>query len=140
MTNWIIGHTHRFRAAVTQRCVSNFISMYGSSDLNWTFQEELGDKPPWEALENYWRQSPIAYIGNAKTPTLVLHNEQDQRCSIEQGEQIFVALKRLGVPTEMVRFPDEPHGLSRSGRTDRRIARLKAISEWFDRYLKAEAL
>ena len=140
MTNWIIGHTHRFRAAVTQRCVSNFISMYGSSDLNWTFQEELGDKPPWEALENYWRQSPIAYIGNAKTPTLVLHNEQDQRCSIEQGEQIFVALKRLGVPTEMVRFPDEPHGLSRSGRTDRRIARLKAISNWFDRYLKAEAL
>jgi len=138
MTNWIIGHTHRFQAAVTQRCVSNFISMYGSSDFNWTFQHELGDRPPWEALEDYWRQSPIAHIGKATTPTLVIHNEDDHRCEIEQGEQVFVALKRLGVPTEMVRFPGEPHGLSRTGRTDRRIVRLKAISGWFDRHLKPD--
>ena len=136
MVNWIIGHTHRFAAAATQRCVSNFISMYGSSDFNWAFEKELSKKPPWDDLETYWRQSPMAHIGSAKTPTLVLHNEQDLRCAIEQGEQVFVALKRLGVPTEMVRFPDEPHGLSRVGRTDRRIARLEAIAGWFDRYLK----
>ena len=136
MTNWIIGHTDRFKAAVTQRSVSNFISMYGSSDYNWSFQYELGNKAPWENMENYWRQSPMKYIGNVKTPTLIIHSEQDMRCAIEQGEQIFVALKKLGVDTEMVSFPEEPHGLSRSGRTDKRIERLKHIVRWFDRYLK----
>jgi dipeptidyl aminopeptidase/acylaminoacyl peptidase len=136
MTNWIIAHTDRFKAAVTQRCVSNLISMWGSSDFNWVFQEVFGDESPWENFENYWRQSPMKSIGNAKTPTLVIHSEQDLRCAVEQGEQVFVALKKLGVDTEMVRFPDEPHGLSRGGRTDRRIERLKHILRWFDRYLK----
>jgi len=136
MTNWIIGHTNRFKAAVTQRSVSNMISMYGSSDFNWFFESELGNVPPWENMELYWKQSPMKYMGNAKTPTLVIHSEHDLRCAIEQGEQIYVALKRLGVPTEMVRFPDEPHGLSRGGRTDRRIIRLQHILGWFDRYLK----
>ena len=137
MTNWIIGHTDRFKAAVTQRSVSNMISMYGSSDFNWFFESELGNVPPWENMELYWKQSPMKYIGNAKTPTLVIHSENDLRCAMEQGEQVFVALKRLGVPTEMVRFPEEAHGLSRTGRTDRRIVRLNHILRWFDRYLKS---
>jgi len=136
MTNWIIGHTRRFKAAVTQRSVSNLISMWGSSDGNWIFQEEFGGKPPWEGFHNYWRQSPMKYIGNARTPTLVIHSENDLRCVIEQGEQVFVALKKSGVPTEMVRFPEEPHGLSRTGRTDRRIERLKHMLRWFGKYLK----
>jgi dipeptidyl aminopeptidase/acylaminoacyl peptidase len=136
MTVWIIGHTQRFKAAVTQRCVSNIVSMWGSSDMNWTFQQVLEDKPPFEDLQNYWKHSPIAYIGNARTPTLVLHNEFDLRCPIEQGEQVFVALKKLGVESEMVRFPDEFHGLSRTGRTDRRIARLNHMVRWFDKYMK----
>ncbi len=135
MTVWIIGHTQRFAAAVTQRCVSNFISMWGSSDMNWVFQQELSGKPPFEDFQNYWDHSPIRYIGSARTPTLVIHNENDLRCPIEQGEQVFVALKQLNVPTEMVRFPDEFHGLSRTGRTDRRIVRLNHIARWFDRYL-----
>jgi dipeptidyl aminopeptidase/acylaminoacyl peptidase len=136
MTLWIIGHTHRFKAAVTMRCVSNLVSLWGSSDLNWTFQQDLSNKPPFEDLQKFWDHSPIKYIGNAKTPTLVIHNEMDLRCPIEQGEQVFVALKRLGVDSEMVRFPEEFHGLSRSGRTDRRIARLNHILRWFDKYLK----
>ncbi len=136
MTVWIIGHTRRFKAAVTQRCVSNFVSMWGSSDFNWSFQKMLNDKPPFEALQFFWDHFPIAYIGAAETPTLVIHNEMDHRCPIEQGEQVFVALKRIGVDTEFVRFPDEFHGLSRGGRTDRRIARLKHILRWFDKYLK----
>ncbi len=138
MTNWIIGHTDRFRAAVTQRSVSNLLSFYGSTDFNWTWEHEFGNQPPWEAFENYWRQSPISHIGSATTPTLVIHSENDLRCPIEQGEQVFVALKRLGVDTEMVRFPDEPHGLSRGGRTDRRIERLEHILRWFDRYLRED--
>jgi dipeptidyl aminopeptidase/acylaminoacyl peptidase len=136
MTNWIIGKTDRFKAAVTQRSVSNLISMWGSSDFNWVFQDEINGRPPWAGLDDYWRQSPMKHIGKATTPTLVIHSEQDLRCAIEQGEQVFVALKRLGVETEMVRFPDEPHGLSRGGRTDRRVDRLKHILRWFDRYLK----
>lgn len=137
MTVWIIGHTDRFKAAVTQRCVSNLVSMWGSSDLNWVFQEILGDQAPYENLEKFWQHSPIAYIGNARTPTLVIHSENDLRCPIEQGEQVFVALKRQGVDTEFVRFPGEFHGLSRTGRTDRRIVRLNHIVRWFDRYLKS---
>lgn len=136
MTVWIIGHTPRFKAAVTQRCVSNFISMWGSSDFNWSFQQVLDDKPPFDDLQKFWEHSPMKFIGNAKTPTLVIHSEMDLRCPIEQGEQVFVALKRLGVASEMVRFPDEFHGLSRGGRTDRRIKRLEHIRGWFDRYLK----
>ncbi|MEW5873127.1 MAG: S9 family peptidase [Chloroflexota bacterium] len=137
MTVWIIGHTQRFKAAVTQRCVSNLISMWGSSDYNWTFQLSLEAGAPFEDLQKFWEASPIRYIGNAKTPTLVIHSEKDLRCPIEQGEQVFVALKRLGVDTEMVRFPDEFHGLSRTGRTDRRIVRLNHIVRWFDKYLKS---
>lgn len=136
MTLWIIGHTHRFKAAVAQRCVSNLVSLWGSSDFNWGFQQILGDQAPFENLQKFWDHSPMKYIGNAQTPTLVIHSENDMRCPIEQGEQAFVALKKLGVPSEMVRFPDEPHGLSRVGRTDRRIARLDHIVGWFERYLK----
>jgi dipeptidyl aminopeptidase/acylaminoacyl peptidase len=135
MTVWIIGHTQRFKAAVTQRCVSNFLSMWGSSDFNWVFQNELQAGAPFEDFQKYWDLSPVKYLGNARTPTLVLHNEMDLRCPIEQGEQVFVALKRLGVESEMVRFPDEFHGLSRTGRTDRRIARLNHIARWFNKYL-----
>ena len=136
MTNWIIGHTNRFKAAVTQRSVSNMVSMYGTSDYNWPLQYEVGDEPPWENHENYWRQSPLKYIKKCQTPTLVIHSEQDMRADVEQGLQVFVALKRLGIDTELVLFPDEPHGLSREGRTDRRVARLNYIKNWFDRYLK----
>ncbi|MBU7037779.1 MAG: S9 family peptidase, partial [Theionarchaea archaeon] len=75
MTNWIIGHTNRFKAAVTQRSVSNMVSMYGTSDYNWPLQYEVGDEPPWENHENYWRQSPLKYIKNCQTPTLVIHSE-----------------------------------------------------------------
>lgn len=135
MTNWIIGHTDRFKAAVTQRCVSNMVSMWGSSDFNWMFEEIFGNKSPYESIETLWECSPMKHIGNAKTPTLVIHSEQDLRCPLEQGQQVFTALKKMGVPTKFVIFPDEPHGLSRMGRTDRRIKRLSEISDWFDKYL-----
>ncbi|MDT8306848.1 MAG: S9 family peptidase, partial [Anaerolineae bacterium] len=137
MTAWIIGHTDRFKAAVAQRVVSNALSFWGSSDVGIHFEDPWANcQPPWEAFEAYWRQSPVAYIGNATTPTLVIHSEQDMRCNLEQGTQLFLALRRLGVDTELVVFPEESHGLSRGGRTDRRVARLGHIVRWFDRYLK----
>lgn len=136
MTNWIIGHTHRFAAAATQRSVSNLISMWGTSDLNWMFQLPHGCKPPQESIDVLWDRSPVKYLGNATTPTMVLHNEMDLRCALEQGQQVFTALKYHGVPSEFVVFPEEPHGLSRTGRTDRRIDRLQSICRWMDSYLK----
>ncbi len=137
MTTLIIGRTQRFKAAVAQRLVSNVISFYGSSDMNWLTEALMGtEAPPWSDLENYWQQSPISNIGQANTPTLIMHSENDYRCDREQGEQVFVALKRLGVDTEMILFPNESHGLSRYGRTDRRVERLQQMTRWFEKYLR----
>jgi len=140
MTTWVIGHTDRFAAAVTQRSVSNLLDFYGSSDTGFWFEKEFGGKRPWSDRDHYWKLSPIAYIGHAKTPTLVIHSEGDLRCPVSQGEQVFVALKTLGVPTKFLRFPEEFHGLSRGGRADRRIKRLQAIADWFDKYLLGEGV
>jgi dipeptidyl aminopeptidase/acylaminoacyl peptidase len=136
MTTAIIGRTQRFQAACAQRLVSNMISMWGTSDFNWVWTRAMGNETPRENLENYWRQSPIATIENAQTPTLIIHSEKDFRANLEQGEQVYVALKKLGVDAELVVFPDEPHGLSRGGRTDRRVTRLEHILRWFEKYLK----
>lgn len=134
MVNFIIGRTDRFGAAVTQRSIFERISVY-ASDWNWNRKYSFGGVFPWQDFETYWRQSPMKDIGNAKTPTLIIHSEDDYRCPIYQGEELFVALKVLGVETEMVRFPGESHGLSRAGRTDRRVLRLHHILRWFDRHL-----
>lgn len=135
MTNWIIGQTNRFRAAVTQRSICDLSSFVGSSDFGWELEREFAGFP-WTNRENYDRCSPITYFENVKTPVLIIHSEQDLRCHIEQAEQMFVKLKVLGKTVEMVRFPEEPHGLSRHGRPDRRIARLGWLKKWFDRYMK----
>ncbi len=135
MTNWIIGHTDRFRAAVTQRSVVNLESFFGSSDLGFDLYREF-DGMPWKNPENYKKCSPLTYAKNIRTPLLILHSEQDLRCGIEQAEQFFATLKMMRKTVEFVRFPEEPHGLSRHGRPDRRVARLEWILKWFDRYLK----
>jgi dipeptidyl aminopeptidase/acylaminoacyl peptidase len=80
--------------------------------------------------------SPLTYARNVRTPLLIIHSEQDLRCSIEQAEQWYITLKVMGKTVEMVRFPEEPHGLSRHGRPDRRMARLEHIVGWFDKYLR----
>jgi len=135
MTNWIIGHTNRFAAAVTQRSVVDLKSFVGSSDFGFSFKREFYGWP-WTNAKNYEKCSPITYFENVRTPVLIIHSERDLRCSIEQAEQMFVKLKVLKKKVEMVRFPEEPHGLSRHGRPDRRIARLEWIERWFSKYLK----
>jgi dipeptidyl aminopeptidase/acylaminoacyl peptidase len=135
MTNWIITHTDRFRAAVTMRSISNWVSFFGTSDIGWTFGlREMGGVP-WIDEEKYMSKSPIRYVKNVKTPTLILHSEEDYRCPMEQGEQLFTALKFLGVPTELVRTPGENHELSRSGKPKHREIRLEHILRWFKTYL-----
>ncbi len=135
MTLWVIGHTDRFKAAVTQRCVSNLYSFYGTSDIGWTFIDYEFGGTPWERREHFMKYSPISYVENMTTPLLIVHSERDFRCPIEQGEQVFISLKRLGREVEFVRFPDENHNLSRSGKPKHRIERLEHILRWFDTHL-----
>ncbi|RDW19834.1 S9 family peptidase [Oceanobacillus chungangensis] len=136
MTNWIVGQTNRFKAAVTQRSISNWLSFYGVSDIGYFFTKwEIG----YNLLENpakLWDSSPLKYADKVETPLLILHGELDYRCPIEQGEQLFIALKHLRKDVEFVRFPGADHELSRSGNPNMRIARLKQICRWFDKYLK----
>jgi dipeptidyl aminopeptidase/acylaminoacyl peptidase len=135
MTSWIVGHTNRFKAAVSERAVNNLISMFGSSDLFWVFERQFGG-PMWDNVEAYLEKSPSTYAKNIETPVLVLHSEQDLRCNIEQGEHLFTLLRLMGKETEMVRFPAESHELSRSGSPIHRVTRFETILDWFDRYLK----
>ena len=132
MTNWIVGHTGRFKAACTQRSISNWASFFGTSDIGWRFsQEEIGGLP-WKNLKEYWKRSPIAYVEKITTPLLIIHSEEDWRCPIEQAEQLYTALKWLKKDTEFIRFPKESHELSRSGKPVHRIERLQAIIGWFE--------
>ncbi|WP_049555058.1 MULTISPECIES: S9 family peptidase [unclassified Granulicatella] len=135
MTNWIVTHTDRFRAAVTQRSISNWISFYGTSDIGPFFVEKqlLDDIHNPQRL---WEMSPVAHAKNAKTPLLVLHGQSDLRCPQEQGEQMYMAMRKNNVPTKMILFPQSSHGLSRSGLPNLRQERLKAITDWFDEYSK----
>jgi dipeptidyl aminopeptidase/acylaminoacyl peptidase len=135
MTNWLIGHDHRFKVAVTDRCVSNMGSMFGVSDFGWTFADDELDTTPWENLEKYMHMSPIKYVQNMQTPLLIIHSEQDLRCGIEQAEQLFTALKYMGREVQFVRFEGQSHGLSRGGHPKLRLERLRHIQSWFTKYL-----
>jgi dipeptidyl aminopeptidase/acylaminoacyl peptidase len=136
MTNWIIGHTDMFKVAVTMRSVVNMLSFL-SSDFGFGIPKEF--KGNWWAKGNfefYWNMSPLKYVRKMKTPVLIIHSEQDHRCPIGQAEELFAALKLLKRDVEMVRFPAEPHGLSRHGSPRRREKRLEFILKYIDRYLK----
>jgi dipeptidyl aminopeptidase/acylaminoacyl peptidase len=135
LTNWIIGHSDRFQAAVTQRGVSNFYSMYGTSDIGFDFGEHEFGGTPWADADRLLRHSPISYVEQISTPLLIIHNEGDLRCPISQAEELFVALKRLGKEVAFVRIPEEDHNLSRSGKPSRRLARLHHLIGWFDKQL-----
>jgi dipeptidyl aminopeptidase/acylaminoacyl peptidase len=135
MTNWVVGHTDRFRAAVTQRSITNLVSHVGLSNGGLDSGRGFG-RYPWTDPEWYARVSPLTYAGNINTPLLILHSENDLGPKIEQSEQLFTTLKLMKKTVEFVRFPEESHGLSRHGRPDRRVARLKWILRWFDKYLK----
>ena len=136
MTNWLVGHNDRFKAAVTQRSVVNLASDFGSSDFGWVFADDELETTPWDNLEAYMRLSPITYVKNIHTPLLILHSEQDLRCNIEQAEQLFAALKYLGRDVQFVRFEGQSHGLSRGGHPKLRLERLRLILGWFEKYLK----
>lgn len=143
MTNWIVTQTDRFKAAVSLRSISNLYTKYGVSDIGWYGNRrgmagaDLWDGPEKGVGEDFiMSRSAMRYAPNAKTPLLLIHSHEDYRCPFDQAEQFYVALKRLGnCPVEMVVFKRENHELSRSGRPWNRMDRLRAIADWFERYL-----
>lgn len=138
MTNWAIGHSKDYKAAITDRCVSNFVSFAGNSDFPMN-KDGYFQGTAYSSLENIrglWAQSPIAFFDQVTTPTLIIHSEGDLRCNIEQSEQVFMALKMQGIETRFVRYPKiTSHGMSRSGPADLRIHRLNEIVFWWKRFM-----
>jgi dipeptidyl aminopeptidase/acylaminoacyl peptidase len=134
MTNWIVGHTDRFKAAVTLRSVSNFISDDGTRDGAYGHEDDFKGFL-FDDFNQYWNASPLKYASNVKTPTLILHSDNDYRVPIEQGEQWFRALKHYGVTAEFVIFPRENHNLTRTGEPKHLVESLNWQLYWFDRFL-----
>lgn len=136
MTNWIIGHTHRFKAAASQRSIANWVSFFGTTDIGYFFASDQCASTPWDNHEKLWFHSPIKYADRVKTPTLFIHSEEDYRCWLVEGFQMYTALKYHGVESRLCMFRGENHELSRSGKPRHRVRRLKEITDWFDKYLK----
>jgi dipeptidyl aminopeptidase/acylaminoacyl peptidase len=135
MTSWIVSNTNRFKAACSERAVNNLISAYGSSDLFWHFAGQFGSFL-YDDFAAWAKHSPSLYARSVETPLLIMHSENDLRCSIEQAEHLFITLRLAGKETELVRFPAESHELSRSGSPLHRVMRFEILLDWFDRYLK----
>jgi dipeptidyl aminopeptidase/acylaminoacyl peptidase len=134
MTSWIVGHTDRFAAAVSERSVNNLLTLDHGSDIAGSFVSYVGvrhvDDP-----EPYLRKSPITFVRDMTTPLLIVHSENDLRCPVNQAEELFVALRLLGQTPEFVRFPGESHELTRSGAPRHRQQRAEIILDFFRRHL-----
>ena len=138
MTNWIVSHTNRFKAAVTLRSVSNFISDEGTRDGSYG-HEDYFKGILFDDFDQYWDASPLKYARNVHTPTLILHSDNDFRVPIEQGEQWFRALQHYRVPSELVLFPRENHNLTRTGEPKHLVESLNWQLYWFEKYLNGNA-
>ena len=134
-SNWILTHTDRFKAISSGAGTSNWISMYAQSDVQRNRQFYLGDKLPYDDLDAYWNQSPLKYIRNAKTPTMIHVVEGDPRVPSPQSVELHMALKQIGVPTELFMYPGNTHGIP-----DPRNQLVKAVSEmaWMDYYVRGK--
>ena len=139
LTNWAITHTNRFAAAVTDRCVSEWISFYYSTDFT-LFRPTWFKKPPFEDPQESIERSPVTYASRVTTPLMIIHSEEDWRTPIGQGEAMFRALKQQHKTAVMIRFPGENHELSRSGAPSRRVQRLQHYHRWFDKWLMGKPI
>lgn len=135
MTNWVIGQTTRFKAAVTDRSIANWWTFWATSDIGPYFTKDQVGVDPWDDEETTMAKSPIRYIKNVATPLLIVHSFDDLRCWHVEALQMFTALKHYGKEVEMFLVPKENHDLSRGGKPKHRVARLKAYLRWFDAHL-----
>ena len=136
LTSWIVGHTDRFKAAVTCRSVNDMVSQMLSGDIGGpTFGLYEYGVHPWEDWDLYRRHSPLTYAPSVTTPLLIQHSEKDLRCTITQAEELFAVLRSLKRTVRLMRVPDESHELTRSGTPFRRVDNLRLIDEWFRHFL-----
>ncbi len=136
MTNWAIGHTDRFACAVAQRCISNWTTFEGTTDIGYYFGPDQTGASHTDNQQLQWEQSPLKYADKVKTPTLFIHGEQDYRCYMVEVLQMFTALKMHGIPSRVCLLKGENHELSRSGKPQNRIKRMEEIVAWMNNYLK----
>ncbi|MBQ3921310.1 MAG: prolyl oligopeptidase family serine peptidase, partial [Firmicutes bacterium] len=118
------------------RSISNWVSMYGCSDIGIEFAPISAGSTIFDDPDNMWEHSPLAYANNFKTPTLIIHSDMDYRCPISEGYQLYTALKHKGVEARMVVFKGENHELSRSGKPAHRLRRLTEITNWFEKHCR----
>ncbi len=136
MTNWIIGHTDRFRAAASQRSIANWVSMAHTSDIGEMFVRDQMAADTWTDPAKLWQHSPLKYAKEAVTPTLFIHSDEDFRCPLSEGFQMYSALMENGIEARMCIFKGENHELSRGGRPRQRVRRLEEITNWMESHLK----
>ncbi len=135
LTNWIVTHDQRFKAAASQRSIADWAGFWYTADFV-LFQPTWFKAAPWQDPKDFVARSAITFVGNVKTPLMLIEGEDDLRTPpSDGGEQMFRALKFMKVDTVMVRFPGETHELSRSGKPSHRVERLRHIVGWFDKYL-----
>ena len=136
LTSWIVGHTDRFRAAITCRSVNDLISQMSTGDIAGpSFGRLEFGAAPWEDPDLYREHSPLTYAREIRTPLLIQHSERDLRTPIGQGEELFTVLRSLRRPVRMMRVPDESHELTRSGTPFRRVENASQIRNWFEHFL-----
>jgi dipeptidyl aminopeptidase/acylaminoacyl peptidase len=136
-TVWVVGHTDRFKAAVSMRPVSNLASFYGSSDIGWDFGPRSMGSEPWEDPELFRRLSPVTYLDRVSTPLRLIGSSGDLRTPVEQAEQVYVALRKMRKETDLVIFHGEPHAVVVQGKPWNRVRHMRYVLDWFDRHLKA---
>jgi len=137
LTQWLIGATDRFKAAVGENGVSNQVSAWANSHFGIHFDRrwKLGDPLTRAGMLRLWQTSPLSQVASIHTPLLLLQSEEDLICPASDNEQLFGALRALGRETEYILYPEEHHEMKNYGRPDRRIDRMERILAWFDRWL-----
>ncbi|MFP4142920.1 MAG: alpha/beta hydrolase family protein [Thermoplasmata archaeon] len=136
MTNWVIGQTDRFDAAVSFRSISNWISKFATTDIGYYFVKDQIQGDPWEDIDKLWDRSPMKYADRVDTPTMLITSREDYRCWEAEAIQMFTSLKYHGVESKLVLFEGENHNLAREGKPKQRMKRLEKMMEWFDEHLK----
>ncbi len=136
LTSWIVGHSNRFKAAVTCRSVNDLVSQMQSGDIGGpVFGLYVYGTHPWDDWDLYHRHSPLTYATEVTTPLLIQHAEKDLRCTVTQAEELFAVLRSLKKTVRLMRVPEESHELTRSGTPFRRVDNLRLIDEWFRHFL-----
>lgn len=136
MAAWLTSHHDVFKASVVDRSLYNRLAFHNTGDIGFLLDKiEFESRQPWDDPQVYLERSPAHYVKGIKTPTLVVHSEKDYRCPIGNGEQLYMALRRLDIPTKLVRFPNETHELSRGGRPWHRVFRLHQYAAWFKQWV-----